>query len=146
MFVSCTTIVGMIYFLAKQKNEHFNRSDMMLLAACTVCQMGEQITPKTSSAKIATVKSPFYSTWKSIYLSRTTIRGFLCDLNCFLSMCLVRLLFECNFCLQIVHSQHCRFITINIKKPRPFNDTIFSNNESNVCSTQKCIVQRKFQS
>lgn len=50
-----TTIIGIIYFLTKEKYETFNKSDLMMLAICTICQMGVHLVPRTLSAKIATV-------------------------------------------------------------------------------------------
>lgn len=61
MFMLCTTIIGIIYFFSKQKNDgNFYKSDLILLAIATMCQMGGQIIPKTASAKIAMVKITFY--------------------------------------------------------------------------------------
>lgn len=50
-----TAIIGIIYFLTREKYEQFNKTDLLMLAIGTVCQMGTQVIPKTTSARIATV-------------------------------------------------------------------------------------------
>lgn len=50
-----TTIIFVTYRLSKKFDETITKSDFMLFAISTVCQMGSHLVPRRSSGRIATV-------------------------------------------------------------------------------------------
>lgn len=55
LVVVCTTLIYIVYKYSNEENTNLTSSDFVLYAMGTVCQMGTQMVPKTSSGKIATV-------------------------------------------------------------------------------------------
>lgn len=55
LVIVCTILVYIVYKFSKEDNSNLRTSDFVLFGMSTVCQMGSQMIPKTTSGKIATV-------------------------------------------------------------------------------------------